>query len=729
MTSTPPSVAASHHSGGGYLAPPGGAALPLRGIRLEADARGGLARVTLEQRFGNPHTESLSVTYSLPLPFDAAVSAFSFRMGDRRIVGEIEGRSAALERFEGAVLDGKTAARIDEERSNLFTQHIANIPPGTEIVAEVTIDQRLVWNEEGAWEWRFPLTVAPRYLGDEGRLADSSAVTQVVTESPQSTGASLSLRIRDAFEEAKLESPSHPIRMANAPGDGVLVSLLDDTRAALDRDLVVRWIVTTPDVGCTLDVGWAAVRHTKIQSAFGLLTLVPPHPTSVRQISRDLIVLFDTSGSMAGMPLEQAKRVIIALVQTLTEGDRLEMIAFSDVPRRWQEGAVSMSADGRRNAVQWLSLLRASGGTEMYEGIHEALRPIRHESQRQVVLVTDGLICFESEIVHEIMASLPSGARVHTVGVGSAVNRSLTASAARAGRGAEIIIGFDEDPEGAAQRLIARTDAPVVVDVEIAGSALGQCAPEKVPDLFAKSPVRVGLRLSTAGGTLVVRGRTATGIWEKSIEVPAVAHYPENRALLALFGRELVEDLEMRAAATLGDATSMNEAIERAGLEFGIATRLTSWVVISEEKNVDPRARMRRERIPQQVPYGMSVGVRSSLAFGASSRPGKTIPLCDTGPRNLRGTLVARLPNMLAIDVTVEGAPLDWQPPTEVLLLFPPGINELVSTGCHLQFTTTPGLVKPGISFRLAVFFSASETRVPRQILFRVNEQDITVML
>ncbi len=112
--------------------------------------------------------------------------------------------------------------------------------------------------------------------------------------------------------------------------------------------------------------------------------------------------------------------------------------------------------------MRWLARLQAGGATEMREGIREALRALRADAQRQVVLVTDGQIGFEAEVVAEILATLPAGSRVHTVGVGSAVNRSLTGPAARAGRGLEVVIGLGEDPERAAAALCARTAAPLV---------------------------------------------------------------------------------------------------------------------------------------------------------------------------------------------------------------------------------------------------------------------------
>jgi len=591
---------------GGVLVTLDGRPLPLSAAVLHADACAGLARVVLAQTFTNPHEEPLHVVYRMPLPADGAVSGYRFRLGEREIVGEIDRKDRARERFEQAIVEGHTAALLDEERSSVFTQEIGNVPPGATLVVELVIDQPLVWVAErgGGWEWRFPTVVAPRYQGAPGRVADGDRVLVETTTDPLPIQLSLELRVRDAAVEAQLESPSHTLAIVREAGTTV-VGLARG--AALDRDLVVRWSVARPEVGAAIDVARPAEGHARATEAFGLVTLVPPsRGTSLPKVPRDLVVLLDTSGSMGGMPLQQAQRLVHALVDRLDEHDTLEMIEFSSQPRRWTTQAVPADAGRRAQAHAWISALRASGGTEMRSGILAAIASLRAEAQRQVVLITDGLIGFEAEVVGEIHRALPQGSRVHTIGVGSAVNRSLTLPAARAGRGSETIIGIDEDPERAIARVLAHTDAPTLVDLGIGGDALVEHAPQHLPDLMAGAPARIAVRVRPEGGTLRIEGRTAVGLWSRTIAVPPVAAGTGSAAIVALFGRECVEDLEMIRAA--GESSpSIEQRITSIGLEFGISTRLTSWVAIDSERSVDPRRPTRRESVPQALPHGTSV--------------------------------------------------------------------------------------------------------------------------
>jgi secreted protein with Ig-like and vWFA domain len=127
-------------------------------------------------------------------------------------------------------------------------------------------------------------------------------------------------------------------------------------------------------------------------AAYGLLTLVPAAALEASgAFARDLIVLLDTSGSMTGAPIAQARAVVAALVESLGDGDRLELIAFADRPRRWRVRPAPATAAAREEARRWLDGLEAGGATEMTQGIAEALRPLRPDAQRQVVLVEGSL--------------------------------------------------------------------------------------------------------------------------------------------------------------------------------------------------------------------------------------------------------------------------------------------------------------------------------------------------
>lgn len=641
---------------GGRLVTPDGTDLPLRHASVHAEARGGIARVVLTQRFLNPHDQPLLVKYLLPLPSDGAVSGFCFHIGDRRIVGEIDRRVAARRRFEQAIASGRTAALLEQDRSSLFTQEVGNIPPRTEIVAEIIVDQRLRWLDEGCWEWRFPTVVGPRYMGQSGRVADAQKVTVDVSEHGLPAQMSLALVVGDVLSTADaVESPSHHLDLRPDDEEGLEVVFRGDGGVPLDRDVVVRWQVAKTEMGLSLSVARPAdVGHGG--SAYGLLTIVPPDPKSnPKPLARDLIFLIDTSGSMHGRPLEQAARVAAAMIDTLGPKDQIELIAFGWEPRRWRKEPVLATHNGKRAAMKWLRKLKASGGTEMRRGIIEALRPLRSNAQRQVVLITDGLIGFEQEIIATVLDGLPPNCRLHTIGVGSAPNRSLTGPAARAGRGVELVVGLEEDAERVATRLLARTTAPLLTDVTVEGSCLRSIAPFRIPDLFAGAPLLVGLELAPEGGPIQVRALAASGEAEEKetyrdgasgafvqqIDAPQVQLGQGDQGMAALFGRERVEDLETLIAAG-GNGREIDAQIEGVGLTFQISTRLTSWLAITEDVTVDPEQELKATRQPHELPYGTSIegfGLRQSAPVAPMSQTMFEMAQPSVATRTLAGPL------------------------------------------------------------------------------------------
>ncbi len=649
--------------------------LPLEGAALRVSARGGIARVVLEQTFQNHHAEPLAVTYVMPLPADAAVSGFSFRIGDRTIVGEVDKKRAARERYEDAIARGHTAALLEQDRSSLFTQELGNIPPGAKVVCEIVLDQRLRWLDEGSWEFRFPLAAAPRYLGGPGRVADAHKIALEVAQT-LAPRASLAMSIDDALTTGRSpESPSHPLQCA-PNGAGFRVELGSGNRVELDRDVVVRWPVAS------LAPALTAIAESVNGKAHALFTIVPSQryakplsgsgaqppkplessplapPAATRaSVVRDLVVLLDTSGSMHGAPLDAARRVAMALVDGLDEKDSIELIEFSNQPRRMWKTPIWATKENKQHALTWLAQLQASGGTEMREGILEALRPLRPDAQRQIVLITDGLIGFEQEIVETILERLPAGSRVHTVGVGSSVNRSLTGPAARAGKGIECVIGLGEDPERAVARLRARTEAPLVVDVTIEGAAILETAPARVPDLYAGAPVLLSAKVRPEGGEIVVRGRTANGTWEERVRIAPTEC--TTSAIAALFGREAVEDTETRVAAG-GDRLAADRRVEALGLEYQIATRLTSWIAVDKTPAVDPRLPTRKEVVPQMLPHGMSVdGLGLREAAMAPMKSMAYAPAMSPAPMAPRGRAMSAPPPAQAFG----GAPPSPPPP------------------------------------------------------------------
>jgi Ca-activated chloride channel family protein len=373
-----------------------------------------------------------------------------------------------------------------------------------------------------------------------------------------------------------------------------------------------------------------------------------------------------------------------------------------------------------------------------------------------VVLVTDGLIGFEQEVVATVLRGLPAGSRLHAVGVGDSVNRSLTAPVARAGRGLEVLVGLGEAAGFAARALVARTTLPLVTGLTVEGPGLAGEPPALLPDLFGGAPVLVPVEIRPSGGEIVLRGSGAAGRFERRVAVPAVEVSSGSPTAAALFAREAVEALEMRGAA--GEPRRAIDAeIEKVGLDFQIATRLTAWVAVSEEPTVDPREPIRRERMPQALPHGLSVeglGLRHRMPSPPACAPAAsldevamhvyrpTAPASFAAPAppafrrrpapeasaglSLQGSYTWR-GGYLVVTVEVEDGEVEWQLPAEVEVT--DVWDESHACPVDTARTTRSGTVAAGASLRIVLAWPEDDRPELTRLVARVGSREIAIDL
>src|SRR5205085_8915645 len=117
-----------------------------------------------EQRFQNPYPDALEATYIFPLAGGAAVSRFELQVGARVLRGKVEERGEARRQYQRALEEGKRAALLEQERDDVFTVQVGNLPPGEEVTVRIAYSEKLPFFEDGKTELRLPLVVAPRYI-------------------------------------------------------------------------------------------------------------------------------------------------------------------------------------------------------------------------------------------------------------------------------------------------------------------------------------------------------------------------------------------------------------------------------------------------------------------------------------------------------------------------------------------------------------------------------------
>ena len=567
--------------------------LPLRGTEVRARVSGPVAEVFVTQRFVNDGDRPIEAVYLFPLPPDAAVDRMEMRIGERVVRGVIRGRQEARQEYEAARSTGRRAALLEQQRPNLFAQRVANIAPGDQIDVRLRYVQALPY-EDGHYELAFPM-IAPRRYDPSGPGAGSpdpvspDAVNAAAVHASEQPPVALAVELEAGLTLASIASPSHASARITHAGAHAQADLRAE-REDVTRDFVLRWSLAAEEPDATL------LAHREAEDGFFTLLVQPPvSPTDAQIAPRDVTFVLDTSSSMHGRPLAQAQSMLRAAIRGLRPSDRFNVLGFSDRVARLAPSPIANEGDAEARAIAFVDGLRATGATEMIPAIEQALSaPASRDRLSIVVLVTDGYIANEADVLRALATHLSASGgahRVYAFGVGGAVNRFLVERAAEIGRGRALVVGLSEDPDAAARRFATWIDRPVFTDVSVDFGDLRvtDVYPRRAPDLFAGKPLAIHGRFAGGGrATVRVRGTMNGRRYERAIEVALpTSATPEgpHASQASLWARAAVHD--RLARLTLRDDPALIEEVTALGLAHHLVTPYTSFVAI-EERPVEP---------------------------------------------------------------------------------------------------------------------------------------------
>jgi Ca-activated chloride channel family protein len=602
--------------------------LPLRAVSFSAVVAERVAEVTVEQTFENTYAELLEAVYIFPLSGGAAVSRFELHVDGKQLIGIVEERGEARRQYDQAIAQGKKAALLEQERDDVFTVKLGNLPPRSIATIKMVYSERLPAFDDGETELRVPLVVAPRYipgqplerasLGD-GTEADTTAVPDASRISPPRLApglrgdVKLGIQVEILSSEAvdELGCTQHATKVSQEGGR--LLVTLGAKDELLDRDFVLRWKTAASEEKPLLLV------TKKNGECFGLLSIVPPREAKAGQGARDVVFLLDRSGSMAGQKMDSAKRACERLLDELQPQDRFALCAFSNGAQWMETSFVAADRRGKAQGVSWLRGIGASGGTELDPALQGVFALFESESgvvpaggmQKLkaatprlpvLVIVTDGEVGNESEILRRVEGRL-SNIRVHTLGIDTAVNAAFLRGLAHLGRGTATLCAPGPTLEDALSRIGKEIGTPVLLDIEVEDRGLGfdpaSITPERLPDLFAGRTASIFFRCRSLSGALVVRAKRAEGgTFEQTVKAEAV----ELNALPQLWAKSRVSDLEDRYRLAYGGQGGGLEAargeILGLALEHQLLTRFTAFIVIDHSEVAE---RLAKRKIVQAV--------------------------------------------------------------------------------------------------------------------------------
>ncbi|MEJ2533687.1 MAG: marine proteobacterial sortase target protein [Halioglobus sp.] len=513
--------------------------------RVHFAISGMVATVTLEQSFRNDSDRWQEGVYGFPLPETAAVRHLEMVVGERRIVGRVRERAVAEKIYREAKASGRKASLVEQQRPNLFTNRVANIGPGEVITVRLEYVQEVAFIE-GEFSLRFPMTLTPRYMpgspvtapvGEAAtlsvnpylgwaratdRVPDADAISPLQHPGPGSDGAPLNpvaitATLDAGMPLARVASPYHDIAMERR--GGVYEIGLAGGASEMDRDFVLTW---QPVTGAAP----AAALFTEEVGGeyFGLLMVVPPRAEPAAVAPREIVFVVDTSGSMGGVAIEQARASMTRALRQLSAGDRFNIIAFDSTHRALFRAPVPASRHHVGQALEFVRQMRASGGTEMLPALRAALTTAAVEEEsavqlRQVIFITDGAVGNEVELFGAVNALLGDH-RLFTVGIGSAPNSWFMRKAAQFGRGTHTHIGDLDDIDEKMSGLFEQLARPAATDLAVAWPTPVDAWPKRIPDLYRGHPLLVAVHFGDAppAGDIQIPGHLAGRPWQTRLQ-------------------------------------------------------------------------------------------------------------------------------------------------------------------------------------------------------------------
>jgi len=587
-------------------------ALPLTGVDINAQVVSRVASVTVKQTFTNPYTDFLEAVYIFPLSGGVAVNKFEMKVGDRVIHGKVEERQQARQQYAQAIESGKRAALMEQEREDVFTVSVGNLPPGERVEITIVYAERLPYFHDGKTELRLPLVIGKRYIPgtpvdaapvgmgtaeDTDIVPDASRITPPRLAQGVKTDLALSIQVdlaTDQEEVGDLTCSQHAT--STSIKNGWITISLSREDEVMDRDFVLAWRLATAKISSRFHI----FKNGDAAQSYGMLTVLPPKIDGFVGVARDVVFVVDRSGSMRGVKMSSAIRACSILLETLAPRDRFSVLAFDDC-LEWMGGGhdagkfFDADEDGLERGHKFLRAIDARGGTELSSAMDGALKTIAQRTPGSemrapiVVVLTDGEVGDEGRVLKEIQNKL-GDARVFTIGIDTAVNSGLLKRLASVGGGTAAFVQPGAQLESALINIGREIGVPLVTDLKLEVASkqikLQDLAPNPVPDLFAGRAVTVFFRLPVADKQIEIsiKGKNHDGTaYSESVKSATTT----TEAIAQLWAKAFVNQLEDDYRAGGRDIQKLKEQIVAIAKSHSLLTRFTAFVIVDESEIVN----------------------------------------------------------------------------------------------------------------------------------------------
>ena len=467
------------------------APLEINSVKVATRINDQLAVTTVDQEFFNPNNARLEGTFIFPVPKGAQLDRFAMEIDGKKVEAELLAADKARTIYEDIVRRAKDPALLEYSGRDLFKVRIFPIEPNAKKRITVRYTQ-LLKADTGLIAYEIPLNTA-----------------KYSSKPIKSVSVKLDLETKRSLKA--IYSPSHAVEIKRDGPNRATVGY-EASDIAPDTDFALYFSPEKDEVGINL-----LTHRSAGEEGYFLLLASPGMDARQNQlVQKDVVFVVDTSGSMAGKKLEQAKKAMLFCVENLNDGDRFEITRFSTEVEPLFARLVAADPANRERANDFIKGLKPIGGTAIDDALKKALSYREGRSRREealtkpagerlvtssptsnsdrpfmVIFLTDGLPTVGATDEETILAGVKQAGggnvRVFCFGIGTDVNTHLLDNITEATRATSQYVLPEEDLEVKLSNFYAKIKEPVLASptLKFTGEVRAtKLYPSALPDLF-----------------------------------------------------------------------------------------------------------------------------------------------------------------------------------------------------------------------------------------------------
>jgi Ca-activated chloride channel family protein len=527
---------------------------------------GQIAVTSVDEDFYNPNSQRLEGTYLFPIPKGAQIDRFSMEIGGHMVDAELLDASKARSIYEDIVRRLRDPALLEYAGRDVFKVRVYPIEPNSHKRIRLSYSQ-VLRSEDGLVAYVYPLNTE-KFSAKP--IPDVSVKVELSAARPLKT----------------IYSPSHAVEIKR-DGPHRAIATYEASNVLPDSDFVLYFAPEKDDVGINI-----MTYKPPGEDGYFLLLTSPGIDGGAKKIAaRDVAFVLDTSGSMAGQKIEQAKKALQYCIENLNDNDRFQIVRFSTEVEPLFETLVDATPQNRERAEDFVRQFKASGATAIDDALRRALalRPGKGDRPFVIVFLTDGMPTIgttdEDQIVADVQHDNQGGTRIFCFGIGTDVNTHLLDKIAEETRAANQYVLPDEDLEVKVSNFYSKIKEPVLANptLEISGVRVSKLYPAALPDLFRGEQLVVAGRYSGEGDAAVVITGSINGQTKRiAQDVRFSGAGGGSEFIPRLWATRRVGYL-MDEIRLHGENAELRDEVTSLARQYGIVTPYTAYLIMEDE--------------------------------------------------------------------------------------------------------------------------------------------------